>query len=124
VRQYEGLKYTDERHDAFWRAQQMRLGILRTGYIHPKEQLAVRDLLRERRRLVRQRTTNVLSTQSTLWRHTAIPVPSKVILGKKTAQWPELSDPNVKLGVQAHRATITDLNTSKSRASNAPCSST
>jgi hypothetical protein len=57
VRQYEGLKYTDDRHDAFWLAHQMRLGILPTGYIYPKEQRAVRDLLRERRRLVRQRTT-------------------------------------------------------------------
>lgn len=54
VRQYEGLKHTDDRHDAFWLAHQMRLGILPTGYIYPKEQRAVRDLLRERRRLVRQ----------------------------------------------------------------------
>ena len=110
VRQYEGLKYTDDRHDAFWLAHQMRLGILPTGYIYPKEQRAVRDLLRERRRLVRQRTTNVLSTQSTLWRHTAIRLPAKVILGEKEALWPELSDTNTKLGVQAHRATITVLN--------------
>jgi transposase len=110
ARQYEGLKYTDDRYDAFWLAQQMRLGILPTGYIYPKEQRAVRDLLRERRRLVRQRTTNVLSTQSTLWRHTAIRLPSKVILGEKEAPWPELPDKNVELGVQAHRATINVLN--------------
>jgi transposase len=110
VRQYEGLKHTDDRHDAFWLAQQMRLGILPTGYIYPKEQRAVRDLLRERRRLVRQRTTNVLSTQSTLWRHTASRLPSRVILGNKEAPWPELSDRNVQLGVQAHRATIKVLN--------------
>lgn len=106
VRQYEGLKYTDDRHDAFWLAQQMRLGILPTGYIYPREQRAVRDLLRERRRLVQQRTTNVLSTQSTLWRHTAVRVPCKVILGEKEAPWPELPDRNVTLGVYAHRATI------------------
>lgn len=110
ARQYEGLKYTDDRYDAFWLAQQMRLGILPTGYIYPKEQRAVRDLLRERRRLVRQRTTNVLSTQSTLWRHTAIRLPSKVILGEKEAPWPELSDKHVTLGIQARRATIKVLN--------------
>lgn len=110
VRQYEGLKYTDDRHDAFWLAQQMRLGILPTGYIYPKEQRAVRDLLRERRRLVRQRTTNVLSTQSTVWRHTAIRLPSKVILGEKETPWPEIADPNVRLGIQAHRAAIRVLN--------------
>jgi transposase len=110
VRQYEGLKHTDDRHDAFWLAHLMRLGILPTGYIYPKEQRAVRDLLRERRRLVRQRTTNVLSTQSTLWRHTAIRLPSRVVLGRKAALWPELADANVELGVQAHRATIEVLN--------------
>jgi transposase len=44
VRQYKGLKHTDDRYDAFWLAQQMRLGILPTDYIYPKEQRAVRDL--------------------------------------------------------------------------------
>jgi transposase len=109
VRQYEGLKYTDDRHDAFWLAQLMRLGILPTGYIYPKEQRALRDLLRERRRLVCQRTTNVLSIQSTIWRNTAIRVPGKVILGEKETGWPQVSDPNIKLGVQARRATIKEL---------------
>jgi hypothetical protein len=60
----------------------MRVGILPRGYIYSKEQSAVRDLLRERQRLVRQRTTNLISTQSTLWRHTAIRVPAKVSLGE------------------------------------------
>ena len=67
VKQYEGLKHTDDRHDAFWLAHLLRLGILPVGYIYPKEQRAVRDLLRERRRLVQQRATHVLSTQSTVW---------------------------------------------------------
>lgn len=111
ARQYEGLKHTDDRSDAFWLTHQMRLGILPTGYIYPKEQRAVRDLLRVRRRLVRQRSTSVLSTQSTLWRHTAIKVPSKVILGLRKAPWPEIDDANVELGIQAHRATIEVLNT-------------
>jgi len=111
ARQYEGLKHTDDRYDAFWLAQQMRLGILPTGYIYPKEQRALRDLLRERRRLVRQRTTHVLSTQSTVWRHTAVRLPSKVILGVSKKPWPQLSDANVELGVRAHRATIKVLTT-------------
>jgi hypothetical protein len=41
ARQYEGLKHTDDRHDAFWLAHQMRLGILPTGYIYPKAQRAL-----------------------------------------------------------------------------------
>jgi transposase len=108
--QYEGLKYTDDRSDAFWLAQQMRLGILPTGYIYPKEDRPLRDLLRERRRLVRQRTTNLLAIQSAFWRHTATRLPSDLILGKKDAQWPELSDPRLALAVEARRATIKVLN--------------
>lgn len=111
VKQYEGLKHTDDKHDAFWLAHLMRLGILPTGYIYPKEQRAVRDLLRERRRLVQQRATHVLSAQSTVWRHTAVRLPSKAILGTNKMPWPELVNHNVKLGVGAHRATIKTLST-------------
>ena len=35
VKQYDGLKYSDDQHDAFWLAHLMRLGILPTGYIYP-----------------------------------------------------------------------------------------
>ena len=35
IKQYEGLKYTDDSHDAFYLAQLMRLGILPTGYLIP-----------------------------------------------------------------------------------------
>ena len=37
VKQYEGLKYTDDDSDAFWLAHLLRLGILPTGYIYPKQ---------------------------------------------------------------------------------------
>jgi hypothetical protein len=37
------------------------LGILPDGDIYPKEERAVRDLLRKRSQLVRQRTANLLS---------------------------------------------------------------
>jgi transposase len=111
ARQYDGLKHTDDRHDAFWLAHQMRLGILPTGYIYPKGERAVRDLLRVRRRLVRQRTTHVLSTQSTLWRHTGIKPSTKVIVGEKKAPWPHLSNPSDELGLEANRAAIDVLST-------------
>ena len=32
---YEGLKHTDDRHDARWLAHLLRLGILKQGYIYP-----------------------------------------------------------------------------------------
>ena len=70
VKQYEGLKHTDDRHDARWLAHLMRLGILPTGYIYPKEDRPVRDLLRHRIRLVEQRTANLLSVQNVLARET------------------------------------------------------
>jgi transposase len=70
VQQYEGLKFTDDRHDARWLAHLMRLGILPTGYIYPKEERPIRDLLRQRGRLVQQRTSNLLSIQNLLARDT------------------------------------------------------
>ena len=36
VKQYEGLKYTDDRWDSFWLAHMKRLNILPEGYIYPK----------------------------------------------------------------------------------------
>src|SRR5204862_3583550 len=58
IQQYEGLKYTDDHSDARWLAHILRLGVLPQGYIYPKEERAVRDLLRKRGQMVRQRTAN------------------------------------------------------------------
>jgi transposase len=46
------------------------LGVLPEGYIYPKAERAVRDLLRKRAHLVRQHTANVLSVQNILARNT------------------------------------------------------
>lgn len=70
VKQYEGLKYADDRHDAYWLAHLMRLGILPTGYIYPQEQRAVRDLMRRRLQLVRTACGRLISLQSQIWRCT------------------------------------------------------
>lgn len=70
VKQYEGMKFRDDRHDAFWLAHLMRLGILPTGYIYPKAQRAVRDLLRRRMQLVRIAAGRMISIQSQIWRST------------------------------------------------------
>ncbi|HVS00041.1 MAG TPA: transposase, partial [Thermoanaerobaculia bacterium] len=64
IRKYEGLKYLDDRHDARWLAHLLQLGILPTGYIYPKQERALRDLLRRRTSLVRQRTANLLSLKN------------------------------------------------------------
>jgi len=79
VKQYEGLKHTNDYTDAFWLAHLMRLGILPTGYIYPPEQRAIRDLLRKRLQLVRQRVSNILSAQNQFWRTTGKKVDSAAI---------------------------------------------
>jgi len=70
IQQYEGLKYTDDDSDARWLAHILRLGVLPQGYIYPKEERAVRDLLRKRSQMVHQRTANLLSIQNLLTRNT------------------------------------------------------
>ena len=67
--QYRGLKYADDDSDACWLAKLLRLGLLPEGYIYPKEQRPVRDLLRKRSQLVQQRTSNLQSVQNLLARN-------------------------------------------------------
>jgi transposase len=61
---YDGLKRTGDEHDARHLAHLMRLGLLPTGHIYPKEERGVRDLLRKRAQLVRCRTAQILSVQN------------------------------------------------------------
>jgi transposase len=70
MQQYNGLKYTDDYSDARWLAHLLRLGVLPEGYIYPKAERAVRDLLRKRTHVVRQHTANLLSVQNILARNT------------------------------------------------------
>jgi transposase len=69
IQQYTGLKYTDDRSDARWLAHLLRLKLLPEGYIYPKEERAVRDLLRKRSQLVRQKVTHILSIQNLMSRN-------------------------------------------------------
>lgn len=79
VKQYDGLKYIGDHQDAFHLAHLMRLGILPTGYIYPKAQRAVRDLLRRRMLLVRESSQQLISIQSQIWRSTGIRITSNQI---------------------------------------------
>ena len=69
IQQYSGLKYADDKTDADWLAEMLRLGILPEGYIYPKEQRTARDLMRKRMQLVQQATLNLLSIQGLYMRH-------------------------------------------------------
>jgi len=55
--------------DARQLAHLLRLGLLPTGYIYPKQERALRDLLRRRLLLVRQRSLHHVSLQSLIARH-------------------------------------------------------
>ena len=69
IKQYEGLKHTDDAWDSFWLAHMRRLNILSEGYIYPKEHRPVRDLLRRRLLFVKHRTAHILSLQTMISRH-------------------------------------------------------
>jgi len=109
VRQYEGLKHTDDEHDAFWLAHLMRLGILPTGYIYPKSERGLRDLARQRMRLVQHRSSLITSVQNQVWRSTAVRLRSETIKGRGKQPWPEISDPDLALSVKVGRAAIDTL---------------
>jgi transposase len=69
IQTYDGLKHTDDKWDSFWLAHLLRLGILAEGYIYPKHQRPIRDLLRRRLMFVKQRTSQILSLQSMITRN-------------------------------------------------------
>jgi transposase len=69
IQKYTGLKYSNDRHDAFWLAHLLRLGILPEGYIYPKEDRPMRDLLRKRGHLVQLRTSLINSLQGIISRN-------------------------------------------------------
>ena len=103
VKQYDGLKYTDDQHDAFHLAHLLRLGILPTGYIYPKAQRAMRDLLRKRSFLVRHCTAHTLSAKSLHTRITGREATTSVIQGAhaESIYLPGLGDVHRQLEMKA-----------------------
>src|SRR5215472_6829052 len=106
VRQYRGLKHTDDEHDALWLAHLMRMGILPTGYIDPKSERGLRDRARQRMRLVQHRSSLITSVQNQVWRSTAVRLRTETIKGRGKQSWPEISDPDLVSSVKAARAAI------------------
>jgi transposase len=103
IQQYNGLKYTDDNSDARWLAHLLRLGVLPEGYIYPRADRPVRDLLRKRSQMVRQRTTNLLSIQNLLTRNTGSSLNAKRVKGLDVQQVDELlTNPDLALAVKAN----------------------
>ena len=61
---YSGMKYTNDVSDAYFLAELLRLKLLPTGHLYDRQTRPVRDLLRRRLLLVRQRTMLILSFKS------------------------------------------------------------
>jgi transposase len=103
IQQYEGLKYTDDHSDARWLAHLLRLGVLPEGYIYPRADRPVRDLLRKRSQMVRQRTTNLLSIQNLLTRNTGSSMKANQIKGLDVQQVDQLlPDGDLALALKAN----------------------
>jgi len=100
IQQYSGLKHSDDESDANWLANMLRLDILPEGYIYPKEERMLRDLLRKRLQLVQQRTQNLLSIQGIYDRHLNIKLNADRVKRLKQDQIEEdFNDTNVCLAV-------------------------
>jgi transposase len=110
VVQYSGLKRTNDRYDAFHLAHLMRLGILPTGYIYPKADRGLRDLLRKRIQLVQDRSSHIIRYKSQIQMHTGQTIRADYIKAKKY-QVPIVGDANVQLALQSHIALIRALST-------------
>ena len=74
IQQYSGLKHGDDKSDALWLAEMLRLKILPEGYIYPKKTRGIRDLLRRRMQLVQKRTSLLLSMKGMINNWTSIRV--------------------------------------------------
>jgi transposase len=107
TQQYEGLKYTDDHSDARWLAHLLRLGVLPEGYIYPRADRPVRDLLRKRGQLVRQRTMNLLSIQNLLTRNTGRSLSANRVKALDVQQVDELlPDADLALALKANLSVL------------------
>lgn len=110
VKQYEGLKYSDDRHDARWLAHLLVLGILPEGYIYPKEDRPLRDLLRRRAFLVRKKSSMLLSMHGAFECRTGMRIKTNELKSWSAEDIEAiLDDPTIALGITCLLEPITVL---------------
>ena len=107
MEQYSGLKYTDDKTDSRWLAHMLRLGILPEGYIYPKKDRPVRDLLRKRCQLVRYRTSNLLSVNNLITRNSGSSVKGNAIKKLRDKEIDAImTDENLSLAIKSNLSVI------------------
>lgn len=111
IQQYKGIKYTDDKHDAYWLAKLLRLNILPVGYIHERSERQLRDLFRKRLLLVRQRIQHILSFKSLLKRNLCKNLPTDSVKSlKEDAIDQMISEPHLNLSAKTNIAMIKAIN--------------
>jgi len=111
MKRYDGLKHSDDQDDAAFLAHLLRLGILPTGYVHPPQERALRDLARKRVQLVRSRTQHVLAVENIIARQLGSRISSAAVKRLSTTSVAALGLPDdVALAINANVAVIATLN--------------
>lgn len=111
IKQYEGLKHSDDDSDAAHLAHLLRLGILPTGYICPAPERAQRDLGRKRLQLTRSRTAHILAVENMVARQTGMRIKGEAVKRLDDEQLHKLGQcPDVTLAMSANVAVIQTLN--------------
>lgn len=102
VEKLRTTKHANDETDALLLADLLREGRLPEGYLYPREDRGLRDLLRRRMLLVQNQTSVLLSLQSLLLRHR-----SRALTGNDLKRLPEeellrnITDPHVQQQVRA-----------------------
>jgi transposase len=111
IKQYEGLKHSDDDSEAAHLAKLLRLGILPTGYISPPAERALRDLARKRLQLTYDRTAHILAVENIVARQTGGRISSAAVKRldcEALHAWGQCAD--VTLSMSANVAVIQTLN--------------
>lgn len=90
IDQYNGLKHTDDKSDAYFLAELLRLGILPAGHIYERRTRPIRDILRRRLGMVRKQTSSILSLKSLYTRNTGgslTPSQVKAVEVEEAEEW-------------------------------------
>lgn len=100
-KQYSGIKSANDESDALWLANLLRLNILSTGYIYPKERRGIRELVRKRLILVKQQTACLLSIQGMITRYENIRITANKIKSSDSKLLDFVQDKNVKFAAKS-----------------------